>query len=93
MTEKMTERKELETRNAILKLLSDDEVASVSTAETALKLKDKAEYIDLDQLGKGVQHASKAAVVMGSVLPRAAVHEMTWKRIETELAGKPTPRT
>jgi hypothetical protein len=29
---------------------------------------------------------------MGSVLPRAAVHEMTWKRIQTELATQAPPR-
>lgn len=88
MTGTMSKRKELVTRNTILTLLSNEEVESVSSAETAVNLKERAEYIDLDQLEKGVQIASKAAVVMGSVLPRSAVHEMTWKRIQNELAGR-----
>jgi len=77
---------ELVARNTILLLLSDDEVASVSTAETALSLKDGAEFIDLELLEKGVLKASGATAIMGRVLPRKAVHEVTWKKILKVLA-------
>ena len=75
-------------------LLTDDEVASVSTSETALNLPDGADYIDLEVLELGVQQASKGKVVMGRVLPKAAVHDKTWTRILAALAGlaKTTPK-
>ena len=46
-----TQRSQYVTRDSILKLLSDDEVASVSTAETAARLTDGDEYLDLEHLG------------------------------------------
>ena len=82
---------ELVARNTILLLLSDDEVASVSTAETALSLQDGAEFIDLELLEKGVLKASGATAIMGRVLPRKAVHEVTWKKILKVLATITTP--
>jgi len=48
-------RTETVTRDNVLKLLSDDEVASVSTAETAPRLLDGEEYLDLEHLDRGVQ--------------------------------------
>jgi hypothetical protein len=74
------------TRESVLKLLSDDEVASVSTAETAARLLDGEEYLDLGQLDRGVQQATRSATVMGHVLPRRAVHKDTWSKILTLLA-------
>jgi hypothetical protein len=73
------------TREGVLKLLSDDEVAAVSTAETAARLLDGEEYLDLEQLERGVQQATKTAAVMGRVLPRRAVHRDTWNKILTLL--------
>jgi hypothetical protein len=90
MNEPTSTRKELVTREAILDMLSDDEVASVCTAETAAKLEDKAEYLDLDQLEKGIQRATNGAVVMGRALPKKAVHEATWKKIQAALASMAT---
>jgi hypothetical protein len=72
-------------RESVLKLLSDDEVASVSTAETAARLLDGEEYLDLEQLNRGVQRATRAATVMGHALPRRAVHKDTWSKILTLL--------
>ena len=72
-------------RESVLKLLSDDEVASVSTAETATRLVDGEEYLDLEQLERGVQQARKAGPAMGRVLPRRAVHKDTWSKILTLL--------
>ena len=45
------------TRENILMLVSDDEVARVSTAETAPRLAEGDEFLDLDQLERGVQRA------------------------------------
>ena len=46
----MTDAKRAEqvARDTVLKLLSDEETARVSTAETASRLTEGAEYVDLD---------------------------------------------
>jgi hypothetical protein len=75
-------------RDSILKLLSDEEVASVSTAESAARLSDGDEYLDLEQLDHGVRRAQGTATPMGHVLPRKAVHENTWSKILTQLAAR-----
>jgi hypothetical protein len=85
-----TQRSQYVTRDSILKLLSDDEVASVSTAETAARLTDGDEYLDLEQLDRGVRQAPAASTPMGRVLAKKAVREDTWKRI---LAQLPTARS
>lgn len=86
-------REELATRDSILKLLSDDEVAGVSTAETAPRLSDGDEYLDLEQLDQGVRRARGTATPMGRVLPRKAVHESTWRKILTRLPAPRPPTT
>jgi len=69
-------------RDTILKLLSDEEIARVSNAETAKSLADGQEYIDLQELGRGVQHATSSTKgVMGHMLPRSAVHSETWTKV------------
>ena len=78
-------RSENVVRENVLKLLSDDEVASVSTAETATRLLDGEEYLDLEELERGVQQARKAGPAMGHVLPRRALHKDTWSKILTLL--------
>jgi hypothetical protein len=75
-------RTELLTRETILKLLSDDEVSKVSTAEAAIHLADGEEYLDLERLEAGVLTAT-----MGTILPRKAVHAATWTRILQELSA------
>jgi hypothetical protein len=73
---------------AILELLSDEETARVSTAETASGLKEGAEYVDLEHLDRGVQRAKSAAgLTMGHLLPRNAVSKETWSKILARLAG------
>jgi len=74
------------TRENVLKLLSDGEVASVSTAETALRLLDGEEYLDLEHLDRGVQKTGKSPTVMAGVLPRRTVHKDTWEKIVALLA-------
>ena len=83
---KPEERADYVTRNSILKLLSDEEVAKVSTAEAAARLGDGDEYIDLEHIDQGVRRAGAAATPMGRVLPRKAVHASTWTKILTHLA-------
>jgi len=82
---KSDKRTEYVMRDIILKLLSDDEIARVSTAETAPRLADGDEYLDLEQIEQGVQRAGGAPTPMGRVLPRKAVHENTWKKILAHL--------
>jgi hypothetical protein len=84
---KNNHRTENVTRESILKLLSDDEVASVCTAETAPKLAPGDEYVDLEQLARGVQTAPGTGPAMDTILPRKAVHEKSWSKILTALAA------
>jgi hypothetical protein len=82
------EREQYLNRDAVLQLLSDAEVASVSTAETAARLQDGDEYLDLEHLDEGVQRAAAASTPMGRVLPRKAVQEETWGKILKRLAAR-----
>ena len=75
-------------RHGILSLLSDAEVARVSTAETAQGLSDGDEYLDLEHLDWGVQRAPGAGTPMGRVLPRKALQEGTWGKILRHLAAQ-----
>ena len=84
---KSDEQTEYVTRDRILKLLSDDEMGKGSTAETAAHLTAGDEYLDLEQLERGVQRAGGKATPMGRVLSRKAVHEATWGKILTLLAS------
>jgi hypothetical protein len=74
-------------RNRVLNLMSDEEIARVSTAESALRLEDGEYYLDLEALERGVQRASGPQTAMGHVLPRKAVGDLTWEKILRELAG------
>jgi hypothetical protein len=75
------------TRDNILKLLSNEEIAKVSTAEAASRLTEGGEYLDLEHLDQGVQRAKPASkVTMGHVLPRSAVCNETWSKIVAHLA-------
>jgi hypothetical protein len=78
---KTDKRTDYVTRDAILKLLSDDEVSAVSTAETASKLSEGDQYIDLEDLAQGVRTAGSNAVTMRQVLPKKAVQVATWSKI------------
>ena len=76
-----SKRSEYVTRDHVLTLLSDAEVASVSMAETAGTLVNGDEYLDLERLDHGVLHAGVTTARMGRVLPRKAVHGDTWAKI------------
>ena len=75
------------TRDSIQKLLSHDELAKVSSAEGAPRLADGDEFIDLEDLDKGVQRAPAKSTPMGRVLPKKAVHADTWARIVAQLSS------
>ena len=82
----MINKSDYATRESILKLLSDDEVAKVSTAETAKSLESGDEFVDLDEIANGVKSAGSEGH-MGHVLPRKAVHPGTWDKIVAHLGS------
>lgn len=70
------------TRDEILDLLSDEEIARVSMAEGGLSLPPGAEYVDLERIGSGIQRVGELKPKnLNSVLPRIAVGAETWDRI------------
>ena len=70
-------------RDAVLRLLTDDELSRVSTTEAQSALGDGEEYVDLEYPERGVLRAqSGVSVKMTTVLPRSAVSEQTWANIE-----------
>jgi hypothetical protein len=83
----MKKQHESATRESILNLLSDEEIASVSPAQTAACIMDGEEYLDLEQLDQGVRHAFGATTPIGRVLQRKDVHENTWTKILTQLSA------
>jgi len=78
------------TREGIMDLLSDDEIARVTTAESARSLAEGEEYVDLEQLDQGVQTATRGAVSlpMGRVVSKGAVQERTWTNIVEHLKSR-----
>ena len=70
------------TRDAILMLLTDAEVAKVSTAESMPTMPNGEEYVDLERLDLGVQRTAEGSkITMGHVVPRGAVSSETWRKI------------
>lgn len=77
-----TKRNEYVTRDAILKLLSDEENARVSLREEGPSLAEGDEYVDLKHPNRGVRRMQAATkVTMGEVLPRSTVQPATWSKI------------
>ena len=87
---KKTNRSPYVTRESVLMLLSDDETAAVATAETANRLPEGDEYLDMKQLGQGVQKAHNKRTPMGRVLPKKSIHADTWAKILKQLPMRPT---
>jgi glycine cleavage system H lipoate-binding protein len=83
----MKKQPEPVTRDHILKILSDDEVARVGMTETAAQLVDGDEFIDLTELGRGVQRAGESHPMV-DVLSRKAVHENTWRKVVTNMTAR-----
>jgi hypothetical protein len=75
------------TREAILELLTDSEVAIVSRAEGAPRLIEGDEYVDLTDPAAGIQLVQATArTPAGHALPRSAVSDSTWSKIVHALA-------
>ena len=73
------------TRAAVLKLLSDSELARVATLEAGPRLAEGEEYIDLARPARGVLRVQAGqALDMGHVLPRLALRDETWSAIVRE---------
>jgi len=73
-------------RDAILDLLSREEVASVETDAKARWLQAGDEYVDLEHVELGVRLASGLSIPRGYVVARAAVSDMAWRRVVSKLA-------
>jgi hypothetical protein len=74
-------KKEVITREAILALLSDAEVAKVSRAEDEDRLVEGDEYIDLEDPSAGVRQVHAKSARPRNALPRSAVSDSTWAKI------------
>lgn len=75
-------------RAEVLQLLAHGEHTDFSErGATAKALGNGDEYLDLDQLARGVQRARVGVELGGHVVPRKAIHEDTWRRILRHLAA------
>jgi hypothetical protein len=75
------------TRDAILHLLSDEEVSRVSAMEAGPRLEEGEEYVDLERPQDGVRLVQATTPLkMSEVLPRRAVPDTTWSKICARLA-------
>ncbi|MCL2449894.1 MAG: hypothetical protein FWD17_13190 [Polyangiaceae bacterium] len=87
-SEEQEERKKKSfiTREAILAILSDEEVAKLSAAE-ARPLIQGDDYVDLEHPEKGVLKVHAGDVLRpGTLVPRNAVRDKTWSAIVAMLA-------
>ena len=76
-----------DTRDDIMKLLSDEEIVRMSDTEAHVLLQDGDEYVDLAQLDRGAQRASTATTApMQRVMAKKVLSARTWKRIVTKLS-------
>jgi hypothetical protein len=80
------------TRESMMKLLTDDEVAKVSNAESGPKLTDGDEYLDLVHLDKGVRRANRGSIDMTHLLPKKSVTPETWMKLVAHLPARPATR-
>lgn len=72
-------------RDRILKVLWADEIAHVAPAMIPARLQRGDEFVDLQLLERGVQHALGVTAPTGGVLARKAVQANTWTRILEQL--------
>jgi hypothetical protein len=79
-------RKETQiTREKILNLLSDEEIARISMAETRRPASGE-DYIDLERPEDGVRKVDGSEPARpGDILPRSAVREQTWTAILAQI--------
>lgn len=74
-------------KDGILMLLSDAEIGKVSMSETKKSLKPGDQFVDLDNLGAGVQAADASGGVshLSSIIPRSAVDAKTWEKVVAQM--------
>jgi hypothetical protein len=87
------DRSQYQNRRHILKLLSDEEIARVSMAETAPGLSEGEEYLDLGDLQQGVRRALGTNMPMRRILPRKSVETSTWNDILEQLVERQMVRS
>jgi hypothetical protein len=81
------------TRDSIMKLLSDEEVARVSTAETRIRFVPGEHYVDLLHLEQGVRVATLTKEMStANLIPRRSVGDDTWRKILSELVAASVAR-
>jgi hypothetical protein len=78
---KADNRAQYVTRDIIMNLLTDNEVASVTHAGTTVCVTNGDSYVDLENLGRGVQHVDARSSFTGTILPQKSVQEKTWNSI------------
>jgi hypothetical protein len=81
------QKREAVTRDAILALLSDTEVAKVSRAEDEPRLVEGDEYVDLEDPGAGVRQVHAKSARSRNTLPRSAISDATWAKV-VDLVGR-----
>jgi hypothetical protein len=69
------------TADAIIALLSEDEIENVNKHEATVGHADTDEYLDLEHVEQGVRRGLGPPRPVCRVLPRKAVRETTWARI------------
>jgi hypothetical protein len=83
-----SQRQALLTREAIMRLLTDDEVAKISRAEEEPRLIEGDEYIDLENPSAGVQLVQATPRTRPrAALARSSVSDATWAKIVRAVAG------
>ncbi len=81
------QKKEELKRESILDLLTETEMAKVSSAEDTTQLTEGDEYVDLENLESGVHQVQQTPLLPpGHALPRSAVSDVTWARIVRAVA-------
>ena len=80
-------------KEQVLALLTDEETARVSNVEAGYQLTHGDEYVDLDHLDEGLQHARGTVGSLGTIVTKKSVQHDTWSRIIAGLpAAGPTTR-
>lgn len=79
-------------REAILETLWRDPIARVLGHDVPTRLQPGEEYLDLQRLEAGVQHAAGTMSPTGGELSRKAVQPATWDKLLASLGSRSAPR-
>jgi hypothetical protein len=75
------------TRERIVGLLTDEEVAKVGTAEGAPRLIEGDEYVDLEDVRAGIQQVqAEPRTAPAATLARSSVSDASWAKIVRAVA-------